>query len=125
GMPNTQPQTAMNQAMPGSAMPAAPAQPGQRQGAVANVPLSGPTPMATLEPAPLGPAPDELGGGAPSAKPSQAREDEFSDADRDESFTEGSSKSRDKSDKADKSDKSDKSEIQPEDVKPFVEGKLH
>jgi hypothetical protein len=125
GMPNTQPQTAMNQAMPGSAMPAAPAQPGQRQGAVANVPLFGPTPMATLEPAPLGPAPDELGGGAPSAKPSQAREDEFSEADRDESFTESPSKSRDKADKSDKPDKSEKAEIQPEDVKPFIEGKLH
>jgi hypothetical protein len=128
GMPqgNTAPasQTAMNQAMPGNAIPGAPSQPGQR-GAVANVPLFGPTPMATLEPAPLGPAPDELGGGAPNGKPTQAREDEFSDADRDESFTETSSKSRDKNDKSDKADKADKAEIQPEDVKPFVEGKLH
>jgi hypothetical protein len=110
---------AMNQPMAGNA--AQPTQPGQRQGAVANVPLFGPTPMATLEPAPLGPAPDELGG-SPNGKPTQARDDEFSDADRDESFTESPSKSRDKSDKA---DKPEKAEIQPEDVKPFIEGKLH
>jgi hypothetical protein len=112
------PQTAMNQAAPANAFPAAPVQPGQRQGAVANVPLFGPTPMATLEPAPLGPAPDELGGGSPGAKPTQARDDEFSDADRDESFTDSPPKGRDKADKV------EKAEIQPEDVKPFVEGKL-
>lgn len=88
--------------------------------AVANVPLFGPTPMATLEPAPLGPEPDELGT-APSgaSKPTQARDDEFSDADRDESFADSTSK------KGDKADKADKSEVSPEDVKPFVEGKLH
>jgi hypothetical protein len=121
GMPN-----AVAAATPG----VAPAQPGQRQGAVANVPLFGPTPMATLEPAPLGPGPDELG--SPSAsqgsKPTQAREDEFSDADRDESFIENASKGHDKGDKSDKGDKDDKpakAEVQPEDVKPFVEGKLH
>jgi hypothetical protein len=83
--------------------------------------------MATLEPAPLGPAPDELGGAAPQAsKPTQARDDEFSDADRDESFAETPSKKHDKDkDKANKSDKPEKAEVQPEDVKPFVEGKLH
>jgi hypothetical protein len=99
--------------------------PGQR-GAVANVPLFGPTPMATLEPAPLGPGPDEIDvPPAQAGKPTQARDDEFSDADRDESFTESSSKKHEKGDKSDKGEKSEKAEIQPEDVKPFIEGKLH
>jgi hypothetical protein len=82
--------------------------------------------MATLEPAPLGPAPDELGGAASAAsKPTQARDDEFSDADRDESFGETPGKKHEKDAKSDKVEKSEKAEIQPEDVKPFIEGKLH
>lgn len=111
----------------GSGGPTAANANGQRQGAVANVPLFGPTPMATLEPAPLGPSPDELDAPpAQGSKPTQARPDEFSEEDRDESFSDGpSSRKHDKGDKADKSEKSQKSETGPDDVKPFVEGKLH
>lgn len=106
--------------------PGAPAPGGQRPGVVANVPLFGPTPMATLEPAPLGPPPEGMAAvpGAGSATPQgslvppateERMDDESSAAAHDESF-----------DSADKKDPEKKtSEVKPEDVKPWGEGAMH
>ena len=85
----------------------------------ANVPLFGPTPMATLEPAPLGPSPDQIAA-APAAVVPHATEERMDDdepkSSKDEAF----------SDSADKSDKSDKSaDAKAEAVKPWGTGKLH
>lgn len=109
-------------AAPGS-QPSAPAAGGQRPGVVANVPLFGPTPMATLEPAPLGPPPEAVPmvpGAATAAQgglvpPStEERMDEETSA-HDESF-----------DGADKKDSEKKtSDVKPEDVKPWGEGAMH
>jgi hypothetical protein len=102
-----------------TAMPAAQALPGQRPGIVANVPLFGPTPMATLEPAPLGPAPDQIA--AVSANAGQSAAEERMDDDRgsasDESFGDGAKTDKDKKDKS--------PEGLAEAVKPWGQGKLH
>jgi hypothetical protein len=108
---------------PGAPAPAqtAPAAPGQRPGVIADVPLFGPTPMATLEPAPLGPAPDQLAAApaVPVAKPLSAKPDEFAEPEaEDESFGESASKK-------DKEEKPAKPDVRPDDVKPFLGGKLH
>jgi hypothetical protein len=107
---------------PGSPVAAnAPGLPGQRPGVVANVPLFGPTPMATLEPAPLGPAPDQIAPLTATAAAQQpATEERMEDdekASNDESFGGGSSKDNDKKDRS--------PEALAEAVKPFVQGKLH
>jgi len=105
--------------MPGT-MPATPGAPGA---AVANVPLFGPTPMATLEPAPLGPPPTELAAAPGAAAPHAAAEERMDDEEpkssaHDESFGDSDSK-KDK----DKSDKS--AEAKAEEVKPWGDGKMH
>ncbi len=116
--------TLTSSGMPGAGTAQAAAN-GAHNGVVAHVPLFGPTPMATLEPAPLGPPPDELAATAVAPKlPPVAKSDEFSEPSAgDEEFSDSSSSKRDKGDKGDKSEKSDDSH--PEDVKPFVEGRLH
>ena len=94
--------------------------PGQHPSVVANVPLFGPTPMATLEPAPLGPAPDQIAAVAPHAIGATAASEERMDDDE-----KGSSADESFSDKSDK-DKKDKSpEAIAEAVKPWGQGKLH
>ncbi|MEZ4220705.1 MAG: PilZ domain-containing protein [Polyangiaceae bacterium] len=107
-----------------AAAPAAPAAPeapvpadeasGQSGGVSADVPLFGPTPMATMEPAPLGPPP-ELG--APAADGQEASEEEqekaAASAAADESFEE-SPKSAEKPQKAN-----------PSSVKPWGKGNIH
>jgi hypothetical protein len=105
---------------------------GQRPGIVANVPLFGPTPMATLEPAPLGPSPDELAAAKVDATPrtSEERMDEGdareSKGARDESFGDAKdSKDQSDNDKSDKSDKDRAAEEKAADVKPWGQGKLH
>jgi hypothetical protein len=86
----------------------------------ANVPLFGPTPLATLEPAPLGPPPTgdaaaeealELAA-AQAATPAEADDEEFPDSPRSKP-----SKSAKKS--------SSSSAKRPEDVPPFGKGRLH
>ncbi|HVW26610.1 MAG TPA: PilZ domain-containing protein [Polyangiaceae bacterium] len=103
---------------PGAATP--------RPGVVANVPLFGPTTMATLEPAPLGPSPDEIGAStvspAPRATEERMDDDEPRSGAHDEVFDDGASSK--KSD-ADKSDPDKAAEEKAEAVKPFVTGKLH
>jgi hypothetical protein len=100
-----------------AAVPIAPSLPGAP--VTANVPLFGPTPLATLEPAPLGPPPTgdaaseealELAA-AKSATPPEAEDEEFMDA--------PSAKSADAGKKADGSAK------KPEDVAPFGNGRMH
>lgn len=106
-------------AMPGASVPGAVMQ-GQRPGVVANVPLFGPTPMATLEPAPLGPSPDELStppaNVAARATEERMDEDEPKSSARDESFDEGASK---------KNDRDKSAEAKAEAVKAWSDGKLH
>jgi urease beta subunit len=102
------------------------------QGAAsANVPLFGPTPMATMEPAPLAPPP-----GSPESVEAQEKADAKNNASGapmaaappDEGFSDGDSdgdsdKSDAKSSKADKSEKSEKSA--KTDTTPWGKGKLH
>jgi hypothetical protein len=102
-----------------------PAVPGARPGVVANVPLFGPTPMATLEPAPLGPSPDEIASAPPQAAP-HATEERMEEDDakaHDEAFSDSSKDDKDKSDKDDKSDKGEDEKAAA--VKPWGQGKLH
>jgi urease beta subunit len=116
---------------PGS--PGALPQPGsaetQRPGVIANVPLFGPTPMATLEPAPLGPSPDEISATpanaaahAPSAPPApHATEGRMDEADaksasHDEAFDDGASK---------KGSHEDSAESRAADVKSWGQGTMH
>jgi hypothetical protein len=108
--------------MPGA--PAAP--PGPRPGVVANVPLFGPTPMATLEPAPLGPSPDEIGAAAGATAPRATEErmddDEPRSSAHDEVFDDSSSgKKPDEK----KSDEDRSAEAKAEAVKPWGTGKLY
>jgi hypothetical protein len=121
-LPPAQPGAAM-QSQSGAPMPAA-APAGQRTGVVANVPLFGPTPMATLEPAPLGPSPDEIGAAAGATAPRATEERMDDDEPRagahDEVFDDGSS-----SKKPDEDSPEAKAEAKAEAVKPWVVGKLH
>jgi hypothetical protein len=100
-------------------MAAAPA--GQRSGVVANVPLFGPTPMATLEPAPLGPSPDEIGAAAGATAPRAAEErmdeEEPRASAHDEVFDDPASSK--------KSDEDKSAEAKAEAVKPWGLGKLY
>jgi hypothetical protein len=100
-----------------AAAPIAPSVPGSP--VVANVPLFGPTPLATLEPAPLGPPPTgdaateealELAA-AKAATPPEAEDEEFVDGPGDQGP--GSSK------------KASGSGAKPEDVAPFGNGRMH
>jgi hypothetical protein len=96
----------------------------------ANVPLFGPTPMATMEPAPLAPPP-----GSPASVEAQEKADAKSNpsgapmaaAPADEGFSDESSDGDDKSDiKGGKGDKSEKSEKSAKtDTTPWGKGKLH
>ncbi len=96
--------------------------------ASANVPLFGPTPMATMEPAPLAPPP-----GSPEAVEAQEKADAKSAAapmaaaPADEGFSDESSDGDDKDAKGDKSSKaSEKSEKSAKtDTTPWGKGKLH
>ena len=96
--------------------------------ASANVPLFGPTPMATMEPAPLAPPP-----GSPASVEAQERADAKSNpsgapmaaAPADEGFSDDSSDGDDKGDaKASKGEKSDKKSGKT-DTTPWGKGKLH
>ena len=79
--------------------------PGTSKGLVADVPLFGPTPMATTEPAPLGPPPDDLAASEKAA--AEAVEDEaFEDA------------------KPEPEKKAAKAGVKPEDVQPWGKGKV-
>ncbi len=122
---------------PVAALPAAPADsaataaPGASGGVSANVPLFGPTPMATMEPAPLGPSgegeeegsveAEEMAAAKASSKPT-VRDEEFTESSHEKPTTTKKLASVDKSDKADKKEASDK---KPEDVSPFGRGKVH
>jgi hypothetical protein len=128
-LPGAQAPTAMNAATAAAQPGAVSAPPGAaapRPGVVANVPLFGPTTMATLEPAPLGPSPDEIGAStvspAPHATEERMEDDEPRSSAHDEVFDDGASskKSDDK-----KSDEDKSAEEKAEAVKPFITGKLH
>jgi hypothetical protein len=110
---------AMNPTTPG-AMPAPNGAALSRPGVVANVPLFGPTPMATLEPAPLGPSPDEIVA-APAAAAQHATEERMDDED------EGKPSSHDEAfaDSASKKEKAENADAKAEEVKPWGTGKLH
>jgi hypothetical protein len=123
--PGGQNPTAMSQAAPvGQTQAGAPGtgSPGSRPGVVANVPLFGPTTMATLEPAPLGPSPDEIGAASVSPAP-HATEERMDDEDEprstahDEVFDDGASSKKSSAD--------DSAEAKAEAVKPWGTGKLH
>ncbi|MFZ5891836.1 MAG: PilZ domain-containing protein [Myxococcota bacterium] len=90
----------------------------------ANVPLFGPTPLATTEPAPLGPAPGSVAAAIEASERADAKQSLGSQM-NDESFAEESdgAESRSKS-SAEKSDDKGKS-IKPEDVSPWGHGKMH
>jgi hypothetical protein len=90
---------------------------------VANVPLFGATPMATVEPAPLGPLPDEITATSPRSKGQATDEERLDDEDprsvvQDESFEDGKSKKKDAAE-----DRSP--DAVAEAVKPFGLGKMH
>jgi hypothetical protein len=116
-------------AVPGNAVPgsAVLTPGGPRPGVVANVPLFGPTTMATLEPAPLGPSPDEISAAAPRSSNPSSNEERMEDDDKgsaqDESFGDGDSKKKDRDGKDGDKDKSP--EAVAEAVKPLGLGKMH
>ena len=86
-----------------------------KNGISADVPLFGPTPMATMEPAPLGPAPDSADKSALDEGSEEAQElaNAKSDApSSDESWSESTPAAG-------------KSKVKPEDVEPWGRGKLH
>ncbi|HEX4340413.1 MAG TPA: PilZ domain-containing protein [Polyangiaceae bacterium] len=118
GTPMGQPQAVA----PGAVAGALPGGPASRPGVVANVPLFGPTTMATLEPAPLGPSPDEIGASSVSPAP-HATEERMDDEDEphasahDEVFDDASPKKS--------SSDADSAEAKAEAVKPWGTGKLH
>jgi len=95
--------------------------------ASANVPLFGPTPMATMEPAPLAPPP-----GSPEAVEAQERADAknnlsaapISNAAADEAFSDESSDD-DKDSKSSKDEKSKSDKSSKTDTTPWGHGKLH
>ncbi|HEX6273796.1 MAG TPA: PilZ domain-containing protein [Polyangiaceae bacterium] len=86
----------------------------------ANVPLFGPTPMATAEPAPLGPPPTAEGKAVEAAELAAARAAEPEAAEDEEFVDEPAGKSAKKA-SASKSGK----DMNPEDVPAFGRGKLH
>ncbi|HVJ18959.1 MAG TPA: PilZ domain-containing protein [Polyangiaceae bacterium] len=125
GVPSGAPAAA--EAMPTD--PMAQAEPaGSGNGVSANVPLFGPTPMATLEPAPLGPVPEEEAAELADAKASAKAADEAADEEFSEEPSPSSSKTA-KSKKASKSEKEGKEEAtstkRPEDVPAWGRGKMH
>jgi hypothetical protein len=90
-----------------------PGEEAQSGGISADVPLFGPTPMATMEPAPLGPAPVEEGAAAPAAEPSDEAEKEKAAAKaavEDEAWQEPAQPV--------------KSSVRPEDVEPWGRGRM-
>lgn len=88
----------------------------------ANVPLFGPTPLATTEPAPLGPPPGSNAAAVEASERADARQSLGSQM-NDESFAEESDGDA-RSSKSEKS--SDKGKPQkPEDVAPWGHGKMH
>jgi hypothetical protein len=102
-------------------------------GVSANVPLFGPTPMATLEPAPLGPVPEEEAGELAEAKATakelEAVDEEFAEEPARPAAKSSSSSSK-KSTRSEKSEKAEKAEPaaagkRPEDVSPWGKGKMH
>ncbi len=106
-------------AAPPGAKPAAPqgAAPPGAGGIVADVPLFGPTPMATMEPAPLGAAPaanaagDEATGDEPA--PEEKKELAAANASMDEGFEDSPTNAGEKKTSA------------PQDVKPWGRGNVH
>jgi hypothetical protein len=108
-------------ASPATPAPAAQAPAGLPGGPVtANVPLFGPTSMATAEPAPLGPPPTAEGKAVEAAELAAAKAAEPEAAEDEEFVDEPAGKSAKKA----ASDKSAK-DMNPEDVPAFGRGKLH
>jgi hypothetical protein len=110
----------------GAAAMAAQRAAGGPAGAVtANVPLFGPTPLATTEPAPLGPPPGTNGAGIEAAEKADAKAS-LAPAMNDESFPEEADEgpSHSKSSE-DKNSSSAKNSTKPEDVSPWGHGKMH
>lgn len=111
--------------MPAAA--AAPALPGQndvgqRNAPVsANVPLFGPTPLTTTEPAPLGPPPGSEAADIEASERAQAKAS-MAPRSLDEAFPGGAEEGPGASEREPTS--SDKSGTKPEDVPPFAHGKL-
>src|SRR5262249_40908299 len=102
------------------AAPATPAAPSDKGGLSADVPLFGPTPMATMEPAPLGPAP---GIGSPSAATAPgAATAPHNDEEADEL---AAAKQSEAADESWKDGTAAKSKAKPEDVEPWGHGQLH
>ncbi len=136
GEPSATPAVAALPTAPEAAPNASPASSG---GVSANVPLFGPTPMATMEPAPLGPSGEEEGieaeemaAAKASSKPAVGDE-EFTEAAAEAVREKSASSSKkitssERSAKSDKSDKTEKTEAlakKPEDVSPWGRGKVH
>jgi hypothetical protein len=86
------------------------------KGIIADVPLFGPTAMATLEPAPLGPPP-----GSEEAE-AQSESDDNAAPVADESFDDGAAAEKAA---AARSEDVGADEPRPEDVKPWGQGRLH
>lgn len=90
----------------------------------ANVPLFGPTPLATTEPAPLGPPPGSNAAAVEASERADAKQSLGSQM-NDESFAEESGDGDGSSKSADKSSDKSKSNVKPEDVAPWGHGKMH
>ncbi|MGC4095149.1 MAG: PilZ domain-containing protein [Polyangiaceae bacterium] len=112
--------TAVGSAAPDSAPALAP---GQNGVVTANVPLFGPTPLATTEPAPLGPTPGTLAAAVEASERADAKQSLGSQM-RDESFSEESDDAEPRS-KSSSTDEKSKSSSKPEDVAPWGHGKMH
>jgi hypothetical protein len=88
----------------------------------ANVPLFGPTPLATTEPAPLGPVPGSNAAAVEASERADAKQSLGSQT-NDESFADESGDDGARS--SDKDSEKSKSNVKPEDVPAWGHGKMH
>lgn len=94
----------------------------------ANVPLFGPTPLTTTEPAPLGPPPDTAFD--EQSERAAAKAGLRTDADQDEDFEDskpsrGASRDSDEAPTKQRESRAEPAKVRPEDVPPWGRGRMH
>jgi hypothetical protein len=97
---------------------------GPKGAVTANVPLFGPTPLTTTEPAPLGPPPGTDAAGVEASEKADARAS-LSQRAVDQGFPEEAEEGPSRSDSSESKLASGKSDKKPEDVAPWGHGRLH
>jgi hypothetical protein len=101
-----------------------PGAPGGKGPVTANVPLFGPTPLTTTEPAPLGPPPGTEAAGLEASEKADARASLGSRA-ADQAFAEEEEGPTRSSDSGEGKSSNSKSDKKPEDVAPWGHGRVH